>query len=266
MCHQKLFYKYYSNIDLNFSKLEKGEISFTSIATMNDPTEGFSAFCLQNAIPATNVIETQPKKLSEQKLSEDATEIISYTRSIFCLTERFDNLLMWAHYANSHQGFCVGYAIEDIMAVCDLKISFRKVDYRESPLEIGDLRNTDESKKLDSMIFQKSLCWAYEQEWRGVIRNNPQSNIPETERHLFLTASKGKHYRKYVDKPCAAKVVYMGCNMREQDRLRIAYICQEKNIELYCMERISNSYEIKSKPLNIENAESLKELSRKLCY
>ena len=33
--------------------------------------------------------------------------IFSVTTGIFCLSEKKDNILLWAHYANAHKGVCL---------------------------------------------------------------------------------------------------------------------------------------------------------------
>ena len=98
---------------------------------------------------------------------------------ILSLTEKFDNLLMWAHYTSNHTGFVIQF---------DKQNSF--FDQRNKPNEIrGHLRkvcytkNRPELTLMDpslskeetidrwakDIFFVKSEHWIYEQEWRMVL-------------------------------------------------------------------------------------------------
>ncbi|MGE0133390.1 MAG: DUF2971 domain-containing protein [Blastocatellales bacterium] len=113
----------------------------------------------------------------EQEGFELAQFIAPYLRSvmetkfeelvgIFCLTEKPDNLLMWAHYADSHQGFVVEFEGADRFfnqrrSKDDEFCHVRKVKY-------SDKRPTLSLSEIESLdtFLTKSLDWEYEQEWR----------------------------------------------------------------------------------------------------
>ena len=100
---------------------------------------------------------------------------------IFCTTLRHDSLLMWAHYAQSHQGAVLQFA-PDFKRDSVLCASKPVLYAKERPLPYSSrsdlLRHCitmspEESTKrmLDKLIFTKSLEWEYEQEFRLVIPN-----------------------------------------------------------------------------------------------
>jgi hypothetical protein len=85
---------------------------------------------------------------------------------VLCLTEDESNLLMWAHYANSHKGCVIGF---------DSDNSF----FNQKKSEDDELRHlrkviyTKERRKLDFMdlddmtsFLSKGQEWRYEEEWR----------------------------------------------------------------------------------------------------
>ena len=98
---------------------------------------------------------------------------------VFCVTEDNDNLLMWAHYANNHEGFVVEFDCdnsffqqglgEDIMCA-----SLSKVVYSQNvpTTSLLDMKNFD-------FILTKSDDWSYEQEWRMLLQQKDcVKNIP----------------------------------------------------------------------------------------
>ena len=107
---------------------------------------------------------------------------------LLCLTESSENLLMWAHYADSHQGFVMGF---------DTDVAFfnrqkgpedefrhlRKVNYSE-------LRPRLVLSEADSFspFLTKSLDWSYEMEWRMMLPLSEANKIigeGPTAVHLF---------------------------------------------------------------------------------
>ncbi len=88
----------------------------------------------------------------------------------FCsLSETFDNVLMWSHYASSHTGFVVELHFED----SQVDYHFQKVNYlNELPdldvVKIAEfLCGKDEylSYDLEDISYKYSF-WSYEKEWR----------------------------------------------------------------------------------------------------
>ncbi|RDE18963.1 DUF2971 domain-containing protein [Motiliproteus coralliicola] len=93
---------------------------------------------------------------------------------ILSLTERVDNLLMWAHYANHHTGIVVGFdpnhEFFDATKSTNEWIRNAANDY------IGVLKKVRYSDKrkikgesLDECFFLKSNDWWTEREWRYVL-------------------------------------------------------------------------------------------------
>lgn len=81
---------------------------------------------------------------------------------------RGDNLLMWAHYGDSHRGVCLKF---DVLADPAAYADMMPVAYsREYP----SLRGLDE-ESIRQVLTVKADVWAYEQEWRVFSRSGPGS-------------------------------------------------------------------------------------------
>lgn len=101
---------------------------------------------------------TKAKEIIDKELSDKI--------GILSLTERPDNLLMWAHYADSHQGFIIEF---------DPESSFFS-QKRSDVDEFGYLRKVEYSETRPSLILEeikdfspyltKGNVWAPEYEWR----------------------------------------------------------------------------------------------------
>lgn len=84
---------------------------------------------------------------------------------IFCFTKEQKNLLMWAHYASSHKGFCVAYKIENLPP----GVFLREVKYdndKVTPCQLDAIQEGDLIRVLQDQICQKSPDWKYENEMR----------------------------------------------------------------------------------------------------
>lgn len=96
-------------------------------------------------------------------------EVWNKNIGVLCLSEKNDDLLMWAHYADSHKGFVVEFDSESKffkrkLGPKDSLRSLRQVKYtRKRPAIV--LSNTQE----EDFFLTKSDHWAYEAEWRMML-------------------------------------------------------------------------------------------------
>src|SRR5262249_4259046 len=107
-----LLYKYLSPDRLDV--LRDGFIRLTQLAALNDPFECSPRFLKANELTAPPQAECQccvdsyVDGAQENLLLEQSTQT-----GVVCLTEHPDNLLMWAHYAQNHEGFVLGLDISN---------------------------------------------------------------------------------------------------------------------------------------------------------
>lgn len=87
---------------------------------------------------------------------------------IYSLSKTYLDELLWAHYANSHNGFCIEYDLDILLSSFTTeKVYPISVSYGNTPPEISI---TDMPVKNDNIIYKmtafKSKHWEYEQEYR----------------------------------------------------------------------------------------------------
>jgi Protein of unknown function (DUF2971) len=86
---------------------------------------------------------------------------------VLSLTNSPENLLMWAHYANSHNGFVL--QLDETHEFFGPK-SIDGVEFGLTKVEYSDLRPilSHQSIKSPTVLYRKSPEWTYENEWRLV--------------------------------------------------------------------------------------------------
>ncbi len=97
----------------------------------------------------------------------------SIDRGIACLSERNDDILMWAHYGNSNQGFCIGYNSDKLDTLIENNFisGIFKVHYFEEFPEIKPFIGNSNDFIL-KRFASKSNKWSYEKEWRIIIHDH----------------------------------------------------------------------------------------------
>ena len=135
---------------------------------------------LPQNIVSYDFFQTELKKRREdigQAMHECAGAFVPMLRSIMhrklnellgilSLAEKADDLLMWSHYATSHEGFVIGFDsthryFNAGRSPKDELYHLRRVQYRERRPQapLTSLTSTD-------VFLVKSTQWAYEREWR----------------------------------------------------------------------------------------------------
>ena len=156
------------------------------------------------------------------------TDLIKKFR-ISCFTTIPFSMLMWAHYADSHKGFCVEYDIPtpDEHNINLLQNLFPVIysDERVSVLNecLADLTCPTVTEETMTAIYKyglltKSIDWYYQNEWRLI--------------SLDDMLSKGNGYN------CSffpISKVFVGAKMPEDKRVEIIKICNDLNLPSICV-------------------------------
>ncbi|WP_394793377.1 DUF2971 domain-containing protein [Armatimonas sp.] len=152
----------------------------------------------------------------EHRLIATAKEMSSKV-GLFCLSERFDSLPMWAHYAANAAGLAVEFK--------DLEQVFRgdETGVLRQPTAINYQREsygvTFDPQSHRSLFFAKFQDWSYEQEVRVVLP------LSECEEHEFS----GKALYTYqIPKLCVARLIF-GWNMSKESKLAIQKLVEDNN-------------------------------------
>ncbi len=139
-----------------------------------------------------------------------------------CFTESPYSMLMWAHYANSHKGFCIEYEVppysesfihlyHNLMPVIYSDVRVSILDQCLCSLQPPGLTDTILWDIFKYGLLMKSMDWKYQNEWRLITCDN-------------LLAS------DYNCKFFNIRKVYLGNKMDSQDRMKIIQICKRKQI------------------------------------
>ena len=99
------------------------------------------------------------------------------TWGICCFSAVRDNILMWSHYANKHQGFCLEFANERNNERFGVEVR-DDGQYEEpmvsAPLQVGysdiyPVANLIHDNISKEIFLTKAKQWAYEEEWRLIV-------------------------------------------------------------------------------------------------
>lgn len=227
-------YKYRANnsviegIYRDIDSLLKDEFCASSLTKLNDP---FEATYVDNIKDALKILELL-FKANVEEVEKRWDELIHFKEKVGVYSLALpgsaypDNELMWAHYADSHKGFCIEYDIDKLedSEEFTFNVNKMKLNYQDFPplIALDDVGQKDNF--LIKMFGTKSKSWEYENEIRL----------------LYSTCGMKKY------NPFALKAVYFGLNMDEKFQKKIVKGLENRNVKFYKMQRQAKSYKLMS--------------------
>lgn len=180
---------------------------------------------LGNNVSPAKIIQSNLIKLDWLIQHEkDLVDQLNKDISIFCLSEEFNDILLWSHYGNCHKGFCLGIDYEKLVASSTFAtggpVHYTNIYPIISPSTYG----TDQ---IYIQTFYKSLHWSYEKEYR--LLKMKESNI-------------------YVDiNPDVIKSIYLGLEIEKAQKDIILDLCKKNfpNVEIYQMTKDNKKFALK---------------------
>jgi len=167
-------------------------------------------------------INEASKKAQKQILTEDL--------SVLCLSVKYDDILMFSHYADKHKGFCLQFE-------CRKDSNFataRKVCYSKKNKfpKINRLQDSN-PKLLKGTLLVKSWNWQYEKEYRIILKK--------------------KEGTKSFEGQCLTGVIF-GCKMEPEDKKLIeGWINERKHpIKIYHTSPNNNYFKLNFDPCEPE--------------
>ncbi len=151
---------------------------------------------------------------------------------ILCLSEKYNDILMWSHYADGHRGFVLQLNTEALLQ--NFKHPPQKVFY--SPEEsFPSIKDFNERNHTHMFLITKSSHWEYEGEWRIFMQDEDN---PEKE---------GKVYKF---KNGLITGIILGCEMKNCKKKKISVWIREyqPQIKIYDAIKDDNLYNIKTDP------------------
>ena len=178
------------------------------------------------------------KMLYANQDSDDIREFyedVLNRNEIICLSGKWNDKLMWAHYADSHTGMCVEYTFRD-----NHKGQVNPVTYVANRQNCDNelktwLENKDRAleamlkqKRMDGIqrrqlhasgkiMYTKDSVWKYEKEYRIVTRNHKdiESDMFDSYKNQKGSLHKIQEFNFNISK------VYLGMNCTEENRNKI---------------------------------------------
>lgn len=211
MCNNQKFYKYVSFESKHWEDIfVNNRLYANTFENFNDMFEGLYTFHLKN-FNNKNLLDIIRQKQQFR---------------ICCFSETSQNAneenVMWAHYANSHNGFRIEFKLKEE----DKPI---KVNYSDKTKDIENSNEINE-QKIKKLLTTKKKIWKYEKEYRVLTTENYVniniSNVTLGKKLLDVEY----RYEKYGKIPknilCYAKKIRC---LNENNRLKIE--CFENRFE-----------------------------------
>jgi hypothetical protein len=125
---------------------------------------------------------------------------------VFCMAEENDSIIMWAHYAGHHTGFCLEFRSDH-----PFFSRVRPVIYSRDIPSLNFIRHMrTRLPRVPLELVTKAKAWEYEREWR-------------------IVDAAGGHGLK--DYPAEALIgVIFGCRMSPTNREQIKQWCEQRSL------------------------------------
>ena len=260
----------YAPVDLQFIRdvLVRKQIWFADPQTLNDPFDcrivpDLSSPEIRNAWAEKltalyqekySLSPEQAKDYWEKIRSNDPAAIANAVSimendaskgfGVCCLTEKPDNLPMWAHYASGHEGVCYRFDLrahpvrtrsESGSPRCFPFTFLRRVEYREK------YRTVSSSDKIrEDRFLVKSRMWEYESEWRALAYRRDMWGPFWEQAKLKCPPVHAKWLQNLFQGPGGRRLddgllhgVILGCRMGSALKSNIASMAREGNVRVF---------------------------------
>ncbi len=245
-CAPPMLYRYRPGNAWDIENIKNGNIWLSTLSEFNDPFECKIYIDFEKI--ANDLIQLHPDILMLMKINhidqnhpiyknyineskengKKLIEELAIKRNrafVASFSENKNSLLMWAHYANSHKGFCIGYDFRDIIDMFGVDIF--PIRYSDEYLTISSLKNFyDHDDVFLKSIKTKSMEWAYEKEWR-----------------LFCEYKINEPYKNgMITKMIKPQSIYLGAKIDYNIKQQLIEICKKKKINLYQIQLSDKRY------------------------
>lgn len=119
--------------------IRERRLKISEVRSLNDPFE-LIPFDLSDPTLRQGVIKSR--------------EEIGRDRGLLCFSRSWENPVLWAHYAESHRGLCLGFDVPDELP--------HPIDYVTIPIQLKEV----DFGTANQMLFTKYDHWRYEDEVR----------------------------------------------------------------------------------------------------
>ena len=237
----------------SYDLMSKADIAALPEAPGQEGNDGPKVRLLTPEVMQAMIAATLPglQKQFAQRAGQEGAYLIDNNRlaqatfdskfGILCLTENPDSLLMWAHYANNHNGFVIQFD--------ETHEFFAPTAYESQSLQLTKVEYSAQRPILSyssinslSVYYRKSPEWAYEFEWRII---KPLSGGKTTLAH--------QAYPRFLFElpPAAVRGVIIGLNVSHPVRLELFELLaqpQWKHVTIFQTALNKNEYKLDIHP------------------
>lgn len=225
--HPRYLYRYIPINPNTICSLKENYLWFSKIKDFNDPYEGdvlkdhnYTEIDLRRFIEERRSILTT---FDIQQLSTDPEAYIEKGMSdayngatACCFSMSNDNMLMWSHYADKHQGICLEFDIlRDTTNVFRMLCQVKYTNTRESCNYIRD-----SFSYLRCFALTKSTDWSYEKEYRAIYPELEDQRFPYNinmlKRVIFGCKTKGDDIN-LIKSILPKTVAYSKCKLNNKE-------------------------------------------------
>lgn len=213
---------------------------------LNDPTETLLLSDNFKILTAALVKAFSPNNQKElDKVLEALDGVISRRNeiNIYSLSGTYKDELLWAHYSNSHHGFCIEYDFNRLLQKNKVEVLYSfPVEYALQPPEIDfkDLSDKTGISITRKLAGYKSLRWKYEKEYR------------------IITQSFGMYRYNHE----AITAIYFGLRTPENQKRQIMDRLKGRGIKYFQVNPIKNSYDFERMSVPDINDEAITYLNQ----
>jgi hypothetical protein len=129
--------------------LQDRRLKVARLSELNDPFEGF---------------HTDTDNYMSQFLLKERRRVANQRFGVLCFSKSHLNPVQWAHYADSHQGLCLGFEIP-----ADDLVDVEYVSERSTLTEFMSKIDLPPGDFLRFMLSRKYAHWSYEAEVRKIV-------------------------------------------------------------------------------------------------
>lgn len=202
---------------------------------LNDPFEGmYEGDRLDFEINTINLLvkQTTKEKVGFDDVKKSIENLLLFVdkSGIFSLsTSPFEELL-WAHYANSHNGYCVKYNLEKLVHFENKRREKIVVRYESKPpgYTLADfLGAKDVSLVLQKLLGIKSKSWTYESEVRLICDPSDKQEYD---------------YR-------AVEAIYFGIKTVDSIKQKVMETLAGRGVQYFEIKLVNNAYKLIAEPI-----------------
>ena len=196
---------------------------------LNDPFEGSFNETISEKIDLLSTLFS----IDSTNIKNRLNDLIQFKNKlgIFSLSKSCTSEQMWAHYANSHQGYCIEYDIEKLNSRTHNSDFCEQLDVFYSEVQPTlDFNSIQKRSMLQKMFGTKKENWKYEEEIRLIFDNSSLKSHHES----------------------AITGVYFGYKTPEYviEKIRKAFI--DRSINFYKIKVNEQTYQLEPKLIHTE--------------